>query len=118
MPTFTMPNVHDAQLHANSRPTGLDFSKLDLSKLDLSKLDLSKFDLSKFNVSKIDCPKVDLPKVDLPGVDVDRLGDLRPRRRLRRCRTRRPDGREDRRARRGLQAEATTRARQLADAIA
>jgi hypothetical protein len=94
-------------------PTGVDFSKLDVSKLDLSKLDLSKF-----NFSKIDLSKLDLPKVDLPGVDVDRLTDL--------VRDAAYAGvglvaltvEKIAERRRDVQAEVTTRARQLADAIA
>ena len=94
-------------------PTGLDFSKLDLSKLQLP-----KFELRKVTLPKIDLSKVDLPKVDLPGVDVDRLSDL--------ARDAAYAGvglvvltvEKIAERGRGFQAEVTTRARQLADAIA
>jgi hypothetical protein len=115
MPTRTMPSV-----------PGFDFSKLDLSKLQfpkfelpkLPKVDLPKFDLPKFEMPKVDLPKFDLPKVDLPKVDVDRLGELARDAAyvgvgLVALTAQKVDER-----RRGIQAEITTRVRQLVDAIA
>ncbi len=117
MPTFTMPSL-----------SGLDLSKLDLSKVTLPKFDLSKVQLPKFDMPKVDLPKFDMPKVDLPTfdmpkvdlpkVDVDRLGDL--------ARDAVYAGvglvavTAEKLAERGreIQTEITTRARQLADAIA
>jgi hypothetical protein len=103
--------------------SGLDLSKLDLSKVQLPKFDMSniqvpKFDLSKFDLPKFDLPRFDVPKVDVPKVDVDRLGALARDAAyagvglvavtLQKAAER---GRE-------IQTEITTRARQLADAIA
>jgi hypothetical protein len=107
MPTRTMPNV-----------PSFDFSKLDLSKLQLPKVNLPKFDLPKFDLPKFEMPKVDLPKFDLPKVDVDRLGELARDAAyvgvgLVTLTAQKVDDR-----RRGIQAEITTRVRQLVDAIA
>ncbi|HEX4980837.1 MAG TPA: hypothetical protein VFV63_04030, partial [Ilumatobacteraceae bacterium] len=107
MPTFTMPSLF-----------GLDLSKLDLSKVQLPKFDMSNVQLPKFDMPKFDLPKFDVSKVDVPKVDVDRLGDLARDTAyagvglvavtLQKAAER---GRE-------IQTEITTRARQLADAIA
>jgi hypothetical protein len=117
MPTRTMPSV-----------PSLDFSKLDLSKLQFPKVELPKFDLPKFEMPKFEMPKVDLPKfdlpkfempkVDLPKVDVDRLGELARDAAyvgvgLVTLTAQKVDDR-----RREIQAEITTRVRQLVDAIA
>jgi len=105
MPTRTMPTV-----------PGLDFSKLDLSKLQFPKFELPK--LPKVDLPKFDLPKFELPKVDLPKVDVDRLSELARDAAyvgvgLVALTAQKVDDR-----RRGIQAEITTRVRQLVDAIA
>ena len=76
------------------------------------------FDFSKLDLSKLQFPKFDLPKVDLPKVDVDRLADVARDAAyvgvgLVALTAEKLDER-----RRGIQAEVTTRVRQLADAIA
>ena len=105
MPTRTMPSV-----------PGLDFSKLDLSKLQFPKFELPK--LPKVDLPKFDLSKFEMPKVDLPKVDVDRLGELARDAAyvgvgLVTLTAQKVDER-----RRGIQAEITTRVRQLVDAIA
>ena len=92
MPTLTVPSV-----------PGFDFSKLDLSKLQLPKFDL---------------PKFDLPKVDLPTVDVDRLGDVARDAAYVGVGLVALTAQKLAERRREIQAEITTRARQMADAIA
>ena len=110
MPTFNMPSL-----------PGLDFSKLDLSKLQFPKFELPKLpkvDLPKFEMPKVDLPKFDLPKVDLPKVDVDRLGELARDAAYVGVGLVTLTAQKVDEGRRGIQAEITTRVRQLVDAIA
>ena len=107
MPTLTMPSV-----------PGLDFSKLDLSKLQFPKFELPKFDLPKFDLPNVDLSKFELPKVDLPKVDVDRLGELARDAAYVGVGLVTLTAEKVDEGRRGIQAEITTRVRQLVDAIA
>jgi hypothetical protein len=75
-------------------------------------------ELPKFDLPKFEMPKVDLPKIDLPKIDTERLGDLARDAAyvgvgLVVLTAQKVDDR-----RRGIQAEITTRVRQLVDAIA
>jgi hypothetical protein len=105
MPTRTMPSI-----------PGLDFSKLDLSKLQFPKFELPK--LPKVDLPKFDLPKFEMPKVDLPKVDVDRLGELARDAAYVGVGLVTLTAQKVGDRRRGIQAEITTRVRQLVDAIA
>jgi hypothetical protein len=74
--------------------------------------------MPKVDLPKFDLPKFEMPKVDLPKIDAEHLGDLARDAAyvgvgLLALTAQKVDDR-----RRGIQAEITTRVRQLVDAIA